>query len=61
VIIEVPGHLLWPAHRVATSGHYTDSLETIMDRWSLADLADAWDVCEALDAARAEAVKGARS
>ena len=58
--IEVPGHLLWPAHRVATSGHYNDSLETIMDRWSLADLVDAWDLCEAFDVARAESPRGAQ-
>lgn len=59
--IAVPGHLLWPAHRVATSGYYHDSLEAIMDRWSLADLVDACDVCDALDGAHAEAPKGGRS
>lgn len=59
--ITVPGHLLWPAHRVATSGHYHDTLEAILTRWSLADLVDAVAVCDALDDARAQAAKGGQS
>lgn len=55
--ITVPGHLFWPAHRVATSGHYHDTLEAILTRWSLADLVDAVAVCDALDDARAHAAK----
>ena len=53
----VPGHLCWPMHRVATSGHYHDSLDTILSRWSLADVVDAHEVCDAIDSARAAAAK----
>lgn len=53
----VPGHLCWPVHRVATSGHYHDSYADIMSRWTLADLVDAHEVCDAIDTARALAAK----
>lgn len=48
----IPGHVPWVLHRVAVSGHYHDTLEAMAVRWSLADLIDAADVCDALDAAR---------
>lgn len=57
--MRVPGHIPWPVHRVATSGYYHDALGAILNEWSLADVADAWCVCEAMDAARAEAQKPA--
>lgn len=50
--MSVPGHIPWPVHRVAISGYYRDPLHTILTEWSLADVADAWCVCEAMDAAR---------
>ena len=56
--IVLPGGIPWVVHRVATSGYYHDPLDTILTRWSLADVADAFVVCDALDAARAEAQKG---
>ena len=55
--VTIPGHVPWVVHRVAVSGHYRDTLEAILARWSLADLVDAHDVCDALDTARAEAEK----
>jgi len=57
--MRVPGHLCWPVHRVATAGLYQDTLATILTEWSLADVADAWCVCEAVDAARAAAAEAA--
>lgn len=51
--IVIPSGIPWVLHRVAVSGHYHDSYEGIATRWSLADLMDAADVCDALDAARA--------
>lgn len=53
--VVIPGHLPWVAHRVAVSGHYHDSLHTILTAWTLADIIDANDVCDALDDARAAA------
>jgi hypothetical protein len=53
----VPGHLCWPVHRVATSGHYHDSRHTIETRWSLWNLVEAFEVCDAIDTARALAAK----
>lgn len=49
----IPGRVPWLIHRVAVSGYYHDSLDTIATRWSLADIVDAHDVIDALDAARA--------
>lgn len=56
--VTIPGHVPWVVHRVAVSGHYQDPLHTILTAWSLADVCDAHEVCDALDAARAEAAKG---
>lgn len=54
----IPGHIPWPVHRVATSGHYRDSLHTILTEWSLADVAIANAVIDGLeDAAEAAQVK----
>lgn len=58
--IEVPGHLFYPAHRVAVSGYYHDSLEAILTRWSFQDLVDAHIHCDALDEARAQAAEKGR-
>lgn len=55
--ISVPGHLCWPVWRVATSGHFRDALADIQDRWTLAEVADAADLCDALDDAAAEAAE----
>lgn len=52
---ELPAEIEWALHRVATSGRYHDSLDTIATRWSLADLFDAHDVLDALEDAEAEA------
>lgn len=41
----------WVVHRVATAGRYTDSLQTILDDWSLADVYAANAVIDALAAA----------
>ena len=59
MIVRVPGRLCWPVHRVATSGHYPDGLAVIEERWTLAMVVDACDVCDAIDEARAEAIKRA--
>lgn len=56
--IVIPGHVPWVVHRVAVSGHYHDSLHTILTQWSLADLVDAHVICDELDRAQAEATKG---
>jgi hypothetical protein len=58
--VNVPGHIPWPVHRVAISGYYRDALHTILTEWSLADVADAWCVCEAMDAAKARAQQQAQ-
>lgn len=58
--VTIPSRIPWPLHRVATSGHYPDGLHTISERWTLAELADAWEVCDALDDARARALRGER-
>lgn len=38
----------WMVHRVATSGHYRDSLHTILTEWTLADVYAANQVIDAL-------------
>lgn len=53
--MTLPSRIPWPLHRVATSGYYSDSLSTISDAWSLADVVDACAVCDALDDARRRA------
>jgi hypothetical protein len=47
----VPPGVLWPLHRVATSGRYHDSLHIISTEWSVADVYDANDLIDALAAA----------
>lgn len=56
--VTIPSRILWPLHRVATSGYYSDGLHTISERWTLADVVDAWEICDALDAAKARALRG---
>jgi hypothetical protein len=51
VTITLPGHIPWDVHRVAVSGRYADPLHTILTAWTLADVLDANDVLDALDAA----------
>lgn len=58
--VTLPGHVPWVVHRVAVSGHYHDALHTILTAWSLADVCDAYEVCDALDEARAEAERAPR-
>lgn len=55
--LEVPGHLPWPVHRVATSGYYRDSLVEIMTQWSLADVINANGVIDAYEDAKARAAE----
>lgn len=55
--LEVPGHLPWPVHRVATSGYYRDSFVEIMTQWSLADVINANDVIDAYEDAKARAAE----
>jgi hypothetical protein len=54
VTLTLPAHIPWAVHRIATSRRYNDSLHTILSRWSVADVFDANDVLDALDAARPE-------
>ena len=49
--VVIPGRLPWLLHRVAVSGYYHDSLDTIATRWSLQDIVDAHDVIDAFDEA----------
>ena len=58
--VTIPSRIPWPLHRVATSGYYPDGLAIISGRWSLEMLVDAWEVCDAFDAAKARAIQGAR-
>lgn len=55
--VRVPGHLCWPVHRVATSGHYPDGLAVIEGAWTLEMVADACAVCDAIDDARVAAAE----
>lgn len=55
--MTLPGRVPWVVHRVAVAGYYHDSLHTIMTSWSLADVVDANEVCDALDEARATPTK----
>lgn len=45
----------WPVWRVATSGRFGDSLHTILNEWTLADVYAANQVIDALTDAEAEA------
>lgn len=58
--VTLPARIPWPLHRVATSGYYHDGLHTIATRWTLAEVVDAWEVCDALDGAKARALRGNR-
>lgn len=58
--VTIPSRIPWPLHRVATSGYYPDGLAIISGRWSLEMLVDAWEVCDAFDAAKARAIQSAR-
>lgn len=58
--VTIPSRIPWPLHRVATSGYYPDGLHTITNAWTLADVVDAWEVCDALDSAKADAIERAR-
>lgn len=58
--VTIPSRIPWPLHRVATSGYYPDGLHAIAERWTLADVVDAWEVCDALDAAKMAAIENAR-
>jgi hypothetical protein len=60
VTVTIPSRIPWPLHRVATSGYYPDGLAVISTQWSLADVVDAWEVCDAFDAAKARAIQSAR-
>ena len=43
--------------RLVLAEHITDSLDTILNRWSIDDAADAHDALDYLDAVRAETRK----
>ena len=58
--MTIPSRIPWPLHRVATSGYYNDGLHVISTCWTLADVVDAWEVCDALDAAKVKALQSAR-
>lgn len=45
--IDLPGDVPWEVHRVATARRYSDSLHTIMTRWSLVEV---WRANLVLDA-----------
>ncbi len=53
--IEIPPGVQWPLHRVAISGRYNDSLHTISTEWSLADVWDAIELLDVIDAAESDA------
>lgn len=55
--VTIPGHVCWVTHRVATSGLYPDGLAVIESRWTLEMVADACEVCDAIDDARAQAAE----
>lgn len=52
-LTEIP----WPVWRVATSGRFGDSLHTIMEEWTLAQVYAASQVIDALGAAEERATK----
>jgi hypothetical protein len=58
VKFRVPAGIWWPAHRIAVSGRYHDSLHTIMSEWSLADVVQVNELLDAIEAAEAEARDG---
>lgn len=58
--LELPAHIPWALHRVATSRRYTDSLHAIATQWGLADVLDASDVLDAIENAEAEAARRSR-
>jgi hypothetical protein len=60
VTVTIPSRIPWPLHRVATSGYYPDGLAVISTQWSLADVVDAWEVCDAMDDAKVRAIQNAR-
>lgn len=47
----MPPGVLWPLHRVATSGRYHDSLHVISTEWTIEDVFAANDLIDALAAA----------
>lgn len=48
----------WMVHRVATSGHYRDSLHTILTEWTLPDVVAANQIIDALADAEYRAAGG---
>lgn len=60
ITFELSDEIEWALHRVAVSGRYHDSLDTIATRWSLRDLYDALDVLDALEDAEAAAWEQSR-
>ena len=50
-VFTVPEGVDWLVHRVATSDVYPDGLSTILNTWTLEDLADATLVLAAMDGA----------
>jgi hypothetical protein len=51
-MIKVPPGVQWPIHRVAISGRYNDSLQTISTEWSVRDLWDAIAILDAIEEAK---------
>jgi hypothetical protein len=52
VSVALPTGIYWPAHRIATSGRYHDSLHTILTEWGLPDIRLANELLDAFEDAR---------
>ena len=55
--MHIPAGICWPVHRVAVGGHYPDGLDVIERRWTLEMVVNAYEVCDAIDDARAQAAE----
>jgi hypothetical protein len=55
VSLRIPAGVDWRVHRIAISSYYKDPLATILDHWTLNELADAHLVLDCLEEAEARA------
>lgn len=53
----MPDGIWWPAHRIATSGKYHDSLHTILSEWSYLDVMKVNELLDRWESAVTEAEK----